>query len=63
MIIATAVAVPLTVAAAQALVRSRKQRTSTQELQRDGERLPPTLHPVIDPDICIGSLACLKSCP
>jgi thioredoxin reductase/Pyruvate/2-oxoacid:ferredoxin oxidoreductase delta subunit len=62
-IVATAVAVPLLVAAAQALGRARKQRVSTEELQRDGERLPPTLHPVIDPDICIGSLACLKSCP
>jgi len=28
--------------------------------QRD---LPRSLHPVIDPDICIGSLSCLKSCP
>jgi len=27
------------------------------------EHLPLTLHPVIDPDICIGSLTCLKACP
>jgi thioredoxin reductase/Pyruvate/2-oxoacid:ferredoxin oxidoreductase delta subunit len=29
----------------------------------DPEKIPLTLHPVIDPDICIGSLTCLKSCP
>ncbi len=26
-------------------------------------RIPLTLHPVIDPDVCIGSLTCLKACP
>ncbi|HET9751943.1 MAG TPA: 4Fe-4S dicluster domain-containing protein, partial [Myxococcales bacterium] len=56
-------AVPVLVAARQMVVRSRKQRSSAEELERGGERLPPTLHPSIDPDICIGSLACLKSCP
>jgi putative YpdA family bacillithiol system oxidoreductase len=25
--------------------------------------LPPSLHPEIDPDICIGSLSCLRACP
>jgi len=24
---------------------------------------PPTLHPVIDPDVCIGSGACVRACP
>lgn len=24
---------------------------------------PPTLHPVIDPDLCIGSAACVAGCP
>lgn len=28
-----------------------------------GQHIPPSLHPVIDPDICIGSFSCLKSCP
>ncbi len=28
-----------------------------------GQHIPPSLHPVIDPDICIGSLSCLKACP
>lgn len=26
-------------------------------------RLPPTLHPVVDPDKCMGSLSCLSVCP
>ena len=26
-------------------------------------RIPLTLHPVIDPDVCIGSLTCLAACP
>jgi thioredoxin reductase/NAD-dependent dihydropyrimidine dehydrogenase PreA subunit len=28
-----------------------------------GVRVPLTLHPVIDPDLCIGSLGCLSVCP
>src|SRR2546421_9508116 len=39
--------------AARALVESEER----------GARLPLTIHPVIDPDICIGSLTCLKACP
>ena len=46
--------------------RSLRTRTDARalaenvRLERD---LPRSLHPVIDPDICIGSLSCLKSCP
>ncbi|MGQ0504055.1 MAG: NAD(P)-binding domain-containing protein, partial [Myxococcaceae bacterium] len=25
--------------------------------------IPQTLHPVVDPDLCIGSLSCIKACP
>ena len=25
--------------------------------------IPPSLHPVIDPDLCIGSLSCIRACP
>jgi thioredoxin reductase/Pyruvate/2-oxoacid:ferredoxin oxidoreductase delta subunit len=39
--------------AARALVESEER----------GARMPLTIHPVIDPDICIGSLTCLKACP
>ncbi len=28
-----------------------------------GLNLPPSLHPVIDTDICMGSLSCIKACP
>lgn len=33
------------------------------ELAAMGELLPPTLHPVVDPSICIGSGACVRACP
>jgi thioredoxin reductase/Pyruvate/2-oxoacid:ferredoxin oxidoreductase delta subunit len=42
--------------------RAREKRT-TKTLEVIGEKLPRSLHPVIDPDICIGSLSCLKACP
>ncbi len=29
----------------------------------EGRHIPASLHPVIDTDICIGSLSCLRSCP
>lgn len=33
------------------------------EARDKGLHIPATLHPVINPDICIGSLSCLKACP
>ena len=33
------------------------------EIAAMGDLLPPTLHPVIDPAICIGSGACVRACP
>jgi Pyruvate/2-oxoacid:ferredoxin oxidoreductase delta subunit len=47
-------------------VRRHKQRHRKSTAALAGGRrvhVPLTLHPVIDPDICIGSLTCLKSCP
>lgn len=49
-------------------IRSRRQRSrAAQEAKEEalagGKKDPPTLHPVIDPDICIGSLSCLQVCP
>jgi len=41
----------------------RKSAAALQEAHGRGVQVPLTLHPVIDPDICIGSLTCLKSCP
>ena len=43
--------------------RHRKSAASIAEAVDRGVRVPLTLHPVIDPDICIGSLTCLKACP
>jgi thioredoxin reductase/Pyruvate/2-oxoacid:ferredoxin oxidoreductase delta subunit len=46
------------------IIRRRREAHSARRLERipEGE-LPPTLYPVIDPNICIGSLSCLKACP
>jgi thioredoxin reductase/Pyruvate/2-oxoacid:ferredoxin oxidoreductase delta subunit len=43
--------------------RHRKSAKALREATERGAGIPLTLHPVIDPDICIGSLTCLKSCP
>src|SRR5216684_7930289 len=43
--------------------RHRKAARALEETEGGEERVPLTLHPVINPDICIGSLTCLKSCP
>ncbi len=29
----------------------------------EARHIPPSLHPVIDPNLCIGSLACISACP
>ena len=43
--------------------RHRKTAAALEEAKERGVRIPLTLHPVINTDICIGSLTCLKSCP
>jgi len=51
---------------AQVALRHRRQRRDEQALAsnlRRGARLPVSLHPVIDTERCIGSLACLRACP
>jgi len=48
------------------LLRHRRQVRDTATWERTVERglhIPASLHPVIDPDLCIGSLSCLKACP
>jgi len=42
--------------------RAREQRSAA-ALEAPGDRLPRSLHPVIDTDICIGSLSCIRACP
>ncbi|HET9598508.1 MAG TPA: NAD(P)-binding domain-containing protein [Anaeromyxobacteraceae bacterium] len=44
-------------------LRSRADARALAENVRLERDLPRSLHPVIDPDVCIGSLSCLKSCP
>ena len=43
--------------------RHRQSFAKALDAARREVKVPLTLHPVIDPDICIGSLTCLKSCP
>ena len=48
------------------LRRRRRQARDTHTLKTSVEKelhLPPSLHPVIDPNTCIGSLSCIKVCP
>lgn len=42
---------------------SRQTLTKLEKAKEWGFHEPVTLHPVIDPDICIGSGACIKACP
>jgi len=52
--------------AAMLFLRRRRQVQDTATWERTVERglhIPASLHPVIDPDLCIGSLSCLKACP
>ncbi len=43
--------------------RARKGERALAESIASARDIPKSLHPVIDPDLCIGSLSCLKSCP
>ncbi|MFL5408933.1 MAG: NAD(P)-binding domain-containing protein [Myxococcales bacterium] len=56
------------VGAAVVHVRRRRRREAEAsevlaENEERGARVPLTLHPVIDSDLCIGSLGCLSACP
>jgi len=44
-------------------MRHEATARAMEEAARHEPRVPLSLHPEIDPDICIGSLTCLKSCP
>jgi len=43
--------------------RRRLERQSLKTLQSTGAAEPASLHPVIDPAVCIGCSSCVKSCP
>jgi thioredoxin reductase/Pyruvate/2-oxoacid:ferredoxin oxidoreductase delta subunit len=47
-------------------LRGRRTRLDSGRLQLSVEEksnIPPSLHPIIDPAICIGSLSCVRGCP
>jgi thioredoxin reductase (NADPH) len=48
-----------------ALNNKRKISANRDILARRGgdDATPPTLHPVINPDVCMGSAACVRACP
>jgi thioredoxin reductase/ferredoxin len=43
--------------------RRRLERLSLKALESTGAAEPASLHPVIDPAVCIGCSSCVKSCP
>ncbi len=45
------------------LLRQTKDTKTLKKSIAQELHIPPTLHPVIDPNICIGSLSCIKVCP
>jgi thioredoxin reductase/Pyruvate/2-oxoacid:ferredoxin oxidoreductase delta subunit len=54
------------VAGAGALVRRRRATTGRAKLEQavfTHQHIPPSLYPVINPDICISSFSCLNACP
>ena len=64
LLIAAVISVPVVLFVVQMRLRAARHRRTIEEIvKKGGERIPLSLHPVIDPDICIGSLTCLKSCP
>jgi thioredoxin reductase/Pyruvate/2-oxoacid:ferredoxin oxidoreductase delta subunit len=43
--------------------RGRSDAAALEELEETERNVARSLHPVIDSDVCIGSLSCLKACP
>ena len=43
--------------------RERRDEATLRDKVARGAHLARSLHPVINPDVCIGSLSCLKACP
>ncbi len=65
-IAATAVLLAVTIGLTHLVTRRRRQDRDAVVIQEKVEKnlhIPRSLHPVIDTDICIGSLSCLKACP
>jgi thioredoxin reductase/ferredoxin len=43
--------------------RERRARTAREEARQAGLHEPASLHPVIDPNLCVGCGACVAACP
>jgi len=43
--------------------RHVREATALQQAEKSGLNEPPSLHPVVDPNRCLGSGACAKACP
>jgi dihydropyrimidine dehydrogenase (NAD+) subunit PreT len=67
LVFSTAVAAVLLTIVAVLWTRRRRASIAGGEAMRlaiaEGQHIPPSLHPVIDPTICIGSFSCIKACP
>ncbi len=66
LLVGAALALAALAGALHVLRRRARQRRDAAALREKIERNqhhPRSLHPVVDPDVCIGSLSCLKACP
>lgn len=63
--LAAALALPALAVALEIRVRTKRRRRKVTAIASDGPppEPPPTLHPYIDPNICMGSGACVSACP
>ncbi len=63
--IAAAIVVPVIIAVATLIAFRREDLAQAQlaEAVASGLDQPPSLHPVVDTDTCIGSAACVDACP
>jgi len=44
-------------------MRMRRDAEALRQKIEKNQHIPKSLHPVVDTDVCIGSLSCLKACP
>lgn len=47
----------------RAQTETERAHLAMRHAEEEGAHLPPSLHPVIDTQICIGSLSCVSACP
>lgn len=47
----------------RARLAAQRDQATLQQAEEEGAHLPPSLHPVIDTQTCIGSLSCVSACP